>query len=105
MKNIVIFDRAGAFAENKDIARDIRIREIIPALTQDEEVTLDFDKVDAVTQSFVHALISDILRKYGANALERISFKSCNITVKKIIGIVVEYMQEGMGIEGDQIQD
>ena len=105
MKNIVIFDRAGAFAENKDIARDIRIREIIPALTQDKEVTLDFDKVDAVTQSFVHALISDILRKYGANALERISFKSCNITVKKIIGIVVEYMQEGMGIEGDQIQD
>lgn len=104
MKNIVIFDKAGAFAENKDVARDIRIKEIIPALAHDEEVTLDFDKVDAATQSFVHALISDILRKYGASALDRIFFKSCNTTVKKIIEIVVEYMQEGMGIEGDQDQ-
>jgi len=105
MKNIIIFDRAGAFAENKDVARDIRINEIIPALNQDKEVTLDFEKVDVATQSFVHALISDILRKYGATALERIFFKSCNITVKKIIRIVVEYMQEGMGIEGNQDQD
>ncbi len=102
MKHIVIFDRAGAFAENKDVARDIRIKEILPILAQDEEVTLDFDKVDAATQSFVHALISDILRKYGGNTLDHIFFKSCNITVQKIIGIVVEYMQEGMGVEGDQ---
>jgi hypothetical protein len=102
MKNIVIFDMAGAFAENKDIAREIRIKEIIPALTRNEEVTLDFDRVDAATQSFVHALISDILRKYGASALDRIVFKSCNVTVKKIIEIVVEYMQEGMDIHGQE---
>lgn len=99
MINIDIFDRAGAFVENKDVARDIRVKEIIPALTQGEEVTLDFNKVDAVTQSFIHALISDILRKHGANVLDRIAFKSCNVTVKKIIEIVVDYMMESMGIE------
>lgn len=99
MRNIVIFDMAGAFAENKDVARDIRIKEIIPALTQNEEVTLDFDRVDAATQSFIHALISDVLRKHGVNALDYIAFKSCNVTVKKIIEIVVDYMLKGMGIE------
>ncbi|MBI1883801.1 MAG: STAS-like domain-containing protein [Chlamydiae bacterium] len=100
MKSISIFNKAGTFAENKDIARDIRINEIIPALTCNEEITLDFEGVEAATQSFVHALISDILRKYGIDhALEHILFKSCNETVKKIIGIVVDYMQEGMGIE------
>ncbi len=97
MKPIVIIDRAGAFAENKDVARDIRIGEIIPALERNEEVILDFDRVDAVTQSFIHALISDPLRKYGNDVLDRIGFKSCNETVKKIINIVVEYMQEGIG--------
>lgn len=102
MKNIRIFDRAGAFAENKDVARDVRIKEIIPALERDEKVALDFDRVDAATQSFVHALISDILRKYGANILDRIEFKSCNETVRKIVEIVVDYMQEGMGIERDE---
>lgn len=99
MKPIVIFDKAGAFAENKDVARDIRLREIIPALEKNEEVVLDFERVDAATQSFIHALISDLFRKYGNDALDRIAFKSCNDTVRKIINIVVDYMQEGMGIE------
>ncbi len=96
MKQIPIAVRAGSFAENKDIARDIRVREIIPALESGEEVILDFERVDAATQSFIHALISDILRKYGSGVLDRVSFKSCNDTTQKIIGIVVDYMQEGM---------
>lgn len=98
MKHIIIFDRAGAFAENKDIARDIRLREIIPALEKNEDVILDFERVDATTQSFIHALISEILRKYG-DALDRIAFKACNDTIKQIINIVVDYMQESMGNE------
>jgi len=104
MKNIPIFDWAGAFAENKDVARDIRIKEIIPALEQDKEILLDFNGVDAATQSFIHALLSDILRKYGVDVLDRMEFKSCNIKVQKIIEIVAEYMQEGMGIERDNDQ-
>lgn len=96
MKRIAVFDKAGAFAENKDVARDIRIQEIMPALERNEEVLLDFQRVDAATQSFIHALISDALRKYGGDVLERIAFKSCSDTVKKIINIVVDYMQEGM---------
>ena len=97
MKRVAIFAKAGAFAENKDVARYIRIQEIMPALEKNEEVLLDFQRVDAVTQSFVHALISDALRKHGSDVLERLTFKSCNDTVKKIINIVVDYMQEGLG--------
>lgn len=99
MKEIIIFEEAGPFAENKDVAKDLRVREILPALENKEEVVLDFERVDAATQSFIHALISDVLRKHGSGVLEKISFKSCNDTVKKIISIVVDYMQEGMGDE------
>lgn len=99
MKIISIFNRTGAFAENKDTAREIRIKEIVPALNSGEEVVLDFEKVEAATQSFVHALISDVIRKFGSGSLERMSFKSCCPVVKKIIGIVVDYMQEGLGPE------
>ncbi|MBI5884016.1 MAG: STAS-like domain-containing protein [Elusimicrobia bacterium] len=97
MKRIDIFSHAGAFAENKDVARDLRIREILPALEIGEDVILNFERVDAVTQSFIHALISDLLRKHGNDVLDRVEFKSCNDTVKKIITIVVDYMQEGAG--------
>ena len=99
MKQIIIFAKSGAFAENKDAARDIRLQEILPALENNQDVVLDFERVDAATQSFIHALISGVLRKYGSEVLQRIAFKSCNDTIKQIINIVIDYMQNGMGTE------
>jgi hypothetical protein len=96
MKQISIVDRAGLFAENKDVGRDIRIREILPALEKGEEVVLDFEHVETATQSFVHALISEALRQYKDQALDRLAFKSCNDTIKKLVSIVVDYMQDAM---------
>lgn len=96
MKGVSIFARAGAFAENKDIGRDIRMKDILPALENNEEVILDFKNVESTTQSFVHSLISDVLRKYGEGALDRVAFKSCNDTVKQLVNIVVDYMQDAM---------
>lgn len=95
MKTIKLLLWAGSFAENKDKAREIRLKEIIPALKKNEDVVLDFLGVEGATQSFIHALISDLIRTYGAEVLDKISFKDCNETIKKIIGIVVDYMQEG----------
>lgn len=56
---------------------------------------LDFKGVDSATQSFIQSLISDLFRKYGSTVLDKIYFKNCNETIKKIINIVVDYMQEG----------
>lgn len=97
MTTVRLFERAGAFAENKDVARDIRVSELMPALARGEEVVLDFAGVEDATQSFVHALISDPLRVHGVAVLDRLAFKSCSPVVKKVVGIVVDYMQEGLG--------
>lgn len=94
MISIKLFNQVGSFAENKDLARAIRLNNIIPALEDHQEVVLDFTGIDSATQSFVHALISDLIRKYGSEILDKIVFKSCNETIKKIISIVIEYMQE-----------
>ncbi len=94
MKTIKLHEQVGLFAENKDIARDIRLQILIPALDDGETIILDFDGVDGATQSFVHALVSDLMRKYGNEVLDKIQFKSCNQTVQGIITMVVNYMQE-----------
>ena len=91
---IKLYSFVGTFAENKDTAKDIRINKIIPSLENGEEVTIDFDKIKSATQSFVHALISDVIRKNGIRILDRLYFKNCNNTIKKIIEIVIEYMQD-----------
>jgi len=96
MNTIRMFPLVGNFAENKDLARKIRVEEIIPYLEKQEEVTLDFEGIDSATQSFIHALISDLFRKFGVEVLDQIDFKNCNDIVKQIINIVVDYMQEGI---------
>jgi STAS-like domain of unknown function (DUF4325) len=93
MKTIKLFPVAGQFAENKDIARDIRLNEIIPILESGESLILDFENIDSITQSFCHALLSDLIRNYGIDVLDRVTFSNCSKTVSKIIEIVVDYMQ------------
>ena len=93
-KTIVVADYIGTFAENKDIARDIRKKQIEPALAKSSSVTLDFKGIDGATQSFIHALISDVIQTYTSDVLDRLFFKNCNATLKGIISIVVDYMQQ-----------
>ena len=94
MNKINIFENTGRFAGNKDIARDMRVNKIFPLLSKGGNLTLDFKGVDSATQSFIHALISEVIRQNGINVLDRIYFEVCNDTVRKIIEIVTEYMQE-----------
>jgi hypothetical protein len=91
---IKLFPWTGKFAENKDVARELRLNNILPALNDGKEVILDFQGVDSATQSFIHALISDVIRKKGIDFLDHIFFKNCNAVVQKIIKIVVDYMQD-----------
>ena len=93
MKNIKILKLTGHFAEDKDIAKRIRTKEIIPELNKEESVTLDFKGIDIATQSFIHALISELIRNRSSEVLEKINFKNFNNKVKEIIKTVVDYMQ------------
>lgn len=94
MIHVKLFERVGVFAENKDVAADIRLHTLIPALENHQKIIIDFEKIEGATQSFIHALISDLVRTYGSDVLDSIQFKSCNPTVKAVVSIVVDYMQE-----------
>lgn len=91
---IVIKDHAGQFAENKDIAKKLREGIIIPSIDCGDEVFLDFKGIDSSTQSFVHALISEVFQVNGEVCLERFHFENCNTAVKSLITTVVNYSLE-----------
>jgi STAS-like domain of unknown function (DUF4325) len=57
-------------AENKDEAANLRDETILPALAQGETITLDFSGVETATQSYVHALIADAIRRYGDDSFD-----------------------------------
>ena len=95
-KSIKIRPLAGDFAENKEIAKKLRIEQIMPALSKGNEVILDFDGVNGVTQSFIHALLSDPIRQFRDTAYDNLYYKNTNQDVQKIISIVYSYMQESL---------
>ena len=93
--NILIQNYCGNFAENKDIARDLRNNMIIPEYNNSTNVIIiDFNNIDSTTQSFIHALISELFQKNGEDVLKRIEFKNCNKAVKSLITAVINYSLE-----------
>jgi nucleoside-diphosphate-sugar epimerase len=91
---IHIFDLAGSFAENKDIAKKIRKEMIFPAIAEGSEIEFDFSQVEDATQSFVHAMLSEAIRETEGEILDIVYFSNCNETIKQIINMVVDYMVE-----------
>lgn len=88
----------GGFAEDKEYARKLRKEKILPALNAGGEITLDFALVKYATQSFVHALIGEALKKYGEPVLDRFEFQSCTPQLQSVIGLVVDYSLGGFPV-------
>lgn len=93
---IMMRDEAGDFGENKDIARRLRIKQIMPALLDGDEVVLDFEGMTGVTQSFIHALIVAPMREFKDIFFEKVRFKNCSPTIVQVVKIVSEYTQESL---------
>ena len=96
MNVIVVQEKAGAFAENKDTAATLRNTVVLPTLRAREDLMIDFSGVTGATQSFVHALISEAFREFGPEVLNHIVFKGCNADVSEIVQMVADYMQESL---------
>ncbi len=94
-----LYTHVGEFAEDKDKARTIRKQYIMPSVKSNKKLVLDFNKVTNATQSFIHALISDVIRREGIDALDKIDFKNCSPNVKTIITIVCNYMQDSIDLD------
>ena len=94
MKIIELYKLVGDFAEDKDAARKIRTETILPSLKNGEIVTLNFSNVNLATQSFIHALISELIRSYGIDVIDSLRFKDCNEAIRTIVNVVIDYMQD-----------
>jgi hypothetical protein len=96
MKKINLNYEIGTFAENKDIAKSLREKVILPSLKQKEKIEIDFKGVNGATQSFIHALVSEAIRRYGDVAMDNLLYKNANEQIKEIIKTVYEYLQESL---------
>ena len=94
-ESIKLESDVGGFAEDKDQAKELRITKIIPALDRGDTVVLDFGGIRYATQSYVHALIGEALRRYGEDLLRRVEFRNCSPQLRSVIELVVDYSLGG----------
>ena len=92
---IVVKAGANQFAEDKEEARQVRLARIMPGLERGESIVLDFRDVSYATQSYIHALIGEVLQKHGESALQNLEFKNCSAALRSVIGLVVDYTLGG----------
>lgn len=97
MIEIKIPSGVDGFMEDKEIAREFRRERILPALEAGDDIVLDFSGIKYVTQSFVHALIHEALKRFGENVLDHLEFRNCSQPVKSIIELVIDYSFDGFG--------
>jgi hypothetical protein len=103
MTTRIKIDLAGStIAEDKDYARDLRIHKILPALEADDQVEIDFLAAAYATQSFVHALLGEALKRYGEPVLDRVEFKNCSKQLRDIIELVVNYSLGGFSAQSSE---
>ena len=93
-------------AESKDEARELREQQILPSLARGEPIEIDFSGVETATQSFVHALIAEAIRRYGDKAFDLLVFKTASSEVRQVVLTVFEYTllaaETAKGIKGVQ---
>jgi len=97
MKQLIVKLQAGVggFAEDKDAAKSIRVETLLPALEAHQRIILDFSEVKYSTQSFVHALLGEVLQRFKEQALDKLEFRSCTPQLKSLVGLVVDYSLGG----------
>lgn len=78
-------------AEDKDVAAELRDEVILPTLAHGERVELDFKAVETATQSFIHALIADAIRRDGDDSFDLLVFRNCTPAVQEVVKTVFGY--------------
>jgi hypothetical protein len=80
---------AAEFDEDTETAAKIRTQEIRPRIEKGQGVIIDFKGLRAPTQSFVHALLYEVLRMPGG--LVGLSFRNCTASAQEVIKAVAAY--------------
>jgi hypothetical protein len=79
----------GPFIEDVGRARQVKQERILPTLANGGMLILDFAGVRFATQSFVHALLSDVFKERSSVA--SLSFRNCSRATEEAIRAVAAY--------------
>ncbi|MFT5632546.1 MAG: hypothetical protein ACI9SQ_000252 [Rubritalea sp.] len=88
-----LHDEVGSFAGNGTLANQIRIDKVEPHWEQSERITLNFEGVNSMTDSFVNAFVGNIAEAHPDDFREKLRFTNCSSLVKTFIKSALQMAQ------------
>ena len=87
---VSIHNYFGKWAEDKDAAISFRERHLIPAISANKSIELDFRDVETAPHSFLNALLSSPIRRLGFRAYQRIRVHNASGSIHEIVQSIFE---------------
>ena len=78
----------GAYAEDKDLAKKIRDKYLLPALAKNKKLTIDFEDVIFATDSVLNAMLATPIHQLGLSAFRKIKV----INVAPDIRVILDFI-------------
>lgn len=90
---LILHTEVGSFAANGTLGNQLRINIIEPIWDQAEQVTIDFEGVSSMTDSFANAFIGNIAERHPKDFRAKLRFINCSPLVKSFIKAALQLAQ------------
>jgi anti-sigma regulatory factor (Ser/Thr protein kinase) len=80
----------GSYAEDKELAKKIRDKYILPAINEDKMLTLDFEGVVLATHSLLNAMLATPITRLGLSAYKKIKVINAVPEIREMIDFIFD---------------
>jgi len=87
---VSIYNYFGPYAEDKTSAISFRDNHIIPALSTDKIILVDFDNVNSAPHSFLSALLATPIKQLGLSAYKKIKIINSSPEIRETIDFILD---------------
>lgn len=84
-------DEFGSFAANGSLSNEFRVTKIEPFWHTADQIILDFEGINSMTDSFANALIGNMVETHPDDFKEKLRFINCSSLVKSFIRSALQF--------------
>lgn len=80
----------GRYAEDKELAIKIRDEKILPAVSENKTITIDFEETISAPHSFLNALLATPIKRLGMAAYKKIKIINASPEIRETIDFILD---------------
>ncbi len=80
----------GRYAEDKDLAKNIRDKYLLPALAENQTITIDFEEIVSAPHSLLNAMLATPIERLGLSAYKKIKIINAAPEIRETLDFIFD---------------